>query len=225
VGEKTSRSTSWNWAYRDIDVAMPSQTAEQLFLSYPHLRKHGFDRMLVEVDDVEHVKEVNEKIKALGLETYSLAEYLDREQFTYLLIFSSMTVISLIALLVAALGITNTMLMSVLERVREIGIMKAVGARELHLRMIFLLEGGLVGLVGGALGLLLGWAISFPADAWVKGQVEGRLQIELDRSIFAFPLWLVLSVPFFAWLTTTLAAYYPARRAARVDPIHALRHE
>src|SRR5262249_25667763 len=111
------------------------------------------------------------------------------------------------------------------ERVREIGIMKAVGARELHLRLLFLVEGGLVGLVGGVLGLLLGLALSFPADAWVTSLVESRLKIQLEHSLFEFPLWLVVGIPLVTWLTTPLAAYYPARRAARIDPIQALRHE
>lgn len=213
------------WSYQGQDVVLPLRTAENLYFKFPQFQKHGFDRVIVEVDHIDHVKDVNEKIRALGLESETLSAYIEREQFTYLMIFSSMTVVALIALLVAAIGITNTMLMSVLERVREIGIMKAVGARDLHVRLLFLVEGGLIGLVGGLLGLLLAWATTFPADAWVKSMVERRLNIQLEQSIFAFPWWLVVGVPFFAWLVTTLAAYYPARRAAATDPITALRHE
>jgi putative ABC transport system permease protein len=225
VGGGRPKNILWGWAYDGVDVALPQRTAESLYFKYPRFQKYGFERLQVEVDEIDHVKAVNEQIKAMGVDTYCLAEVLDKEQFTYLLVFASMTIVAGIALLVAALGITNTMLMSVLERVREIGIMKAVGARELHLRLLFLVEGGLLGLVGGLLGLGLGWAASFPADAWVKSLVEGRLDLKLDRSLFAFPPWLVVGVPLFTWLVTTLAAYYPARRAARIDPIQALRHE
>jgi putative ABC transport system permease protein len=225
VGATSSPRAPWHFAYRSVDLAIPARTAEEHYFHFPKFKKQGFERLLVEVDAIENVKAVNDQIQALGLETYSLVDLLDKEQFIYLLVFSTMTIVAVIALVVAALGITNTMLMSVLERVREIGIMKAVGARELHIQSIFLVEGGLVGLVGGLLGLLLGWAASFPADAWVASLVENRLHIKLEQSIFAFPLWLVVGVPLFACLVTTLAAYYPARRASRTDPIKALRHE
>jgi putative ABC transport system permease protein len=117
------------------------------------------------------------------------------------------------------------MLMSVLERTREIGIMKAVGAGNGHLLCIFLLEGALIGACGGGLGLLLGWAASFPGDAWVRSTVQRDLKIELRESIFAFPPWVALTVLLFAVGVTTCAAVYPARRAARVNPVAALRHE
>jgi putative ABC transport system permease protein len=136
-----------------------------------------------------------------------------------------MTLIALVALLVAALGITNTMLMGVLERVREIGIMKAVGARDADIRRAFLMEGALVGLVGGLLGLALARVASVPGDAWVRASVEQRLAVKLTESLFVFPPWLVLGAPLFACLVTTLAAYYPARRAAALNPVAALRYE
>jgi putative ABC transport system permease protein len=117
------------------------------------------------------------------------------------------------------------MLMSVLERVREIGICKAVGARDGHIQAIFLMEGALIGLVGGLLGLAAGWGISFPSDSWLRAQTAQKLKVELEGSLFAFPWWLVLGTPLFAMLVTTLAALYPARRAVRIDPVQALRHE
>jgi putative ABC transport system permease protein len=130
-----------------------------------------------------------------------------------------------VALIVAALGIINTMLMSVLERTREIGIMKAVGARDSHIRAIFLVEGSFIGLIGGLFGLLLSWAASLPGDAWVRSLIATRLNVRLQESIFVFPAWLVLGAPLFAVAITTLAAVYPAHRAARVNPITTLRHE
>jgi putative ABC transport system permease protein len=75
--------------------------------------------------------------------------------------------VALVALLVSSLGIANTMLMSVLERLREIGIMKAVGAANWQLQVLYVIEGGLIGLIGGLLGLVLAWLISFPGDALV----------------------------------------------------------
>jgi putative ABC transport system permease protein len=215
-----------NWLdNHDAEVFVPTRTAEELHDRIPQARDFGFPNARIEVDDVANVKGVVRHIEDMGLQTHSLAQYLEREQFIYLVIFSGMTVVALIALLVAALGIINTMLMSVLERVREIGIMKAVGARGGHIQLIFLVEGALIGIVGGCLGVLLAWAASFPADDWVRSMIEQQVSIRLEQSIFVFPSWLVVSVPLFATGVTTLAAFYPARRAARVNPIAALRHD
>ena len=129
------------------------------------------------------------------------------------------------ALFVAALGIANTMLMSVLERTREIGIMRAVGADDRHLQCIFLVEAALIGLLGGGIGLLLAWTASYPGDAWVRSMVMRDIKIDLTEPIFVFPAWMAVAVQLFAVLATTLAAVYPARYAARIDPVSALRHE
>ena len=131
------------------------------------------------------------------------------------------------ALLVAAVGITNMMLMSVLERTHEIGVMKALGARDRHVQLIFLVEGALLGLVGGGVGLICSWLAALPGNAVAQQLIEKQMQSKLDGSaaVFAFPVWVTLGIPLFASLVTTLAAVYPARRAARVNPITALRHE
>jgi putative ABC transport system permease protein len=113
----------------------------------------------------------------------------------------------------------------VLERTREIGVLKAVGARDGTILLLFLVEGALIGLVGGLLGLLLSWLLSFPGDAWVRSMVNRQLTVKLEESLFAFPWWLVVGAPVFAALTTTLAALLPARRASRINPVEALRHE
>lgn len=215
-----------DWWMDMVDLVLPIQTAVDLFFEVPNHRDTGIDRLLLEADSSEHVKAISREVASLGLRAHSLVELIEREQFTYLLLFAVMNCIAAVALLVAALGIVNTMLMAVLERTREIGVMKAVGARNRHVQMIFLFEGALIGLVGGLIGLLAGWAVSFPADAWVRALIQERMEhVKLEASLFVWPAWLVLSGPFFAGLVTTLAAVYPARRAARVNPITALRHE
>jgi putative ABC transport system permease protein len=215
----------WNWRRQQIEVLLPPGAAEELFGRLPATGEYGFDGALVEVDDIDHVKEVGEKVKAMGLQSDALLDHIEREQFTYLLIFATMTLVALVALVVAALGITNTMLMGVLERTREIGVMKAVGAREGHIQLVFLVEGALVGLAGGLLGLLLAWAASHPADAWMRSLLAQHTTILLKESVFTFPWWLTLGGPAFAGLATTLAAVYPARRASKINPVAALRHE
>jgi putative ABC transport system permease protein len=208
-----------------VDVVLPVQAATDAFFTVAANREAGLPRAMVEADSSENVKEVTRAIGALGLSTTSLVELIEREQFTYIVLLAVMNFIAVVALLVSALGIINTMLMSVLERTREIGVMKAVGARHGHIQAIFLIEGALIGLVGGLLGLVASWSASLPADAWLRSELAARLSLDLRESIFIWPIWLLLGGPLFAVVVTTLAALYPARRAARVDPITALRHE
>src|SRR6185437_1914374 len=138
---------------------------------HPADREQGVAQAVLFVDDIRNVKEVVDQVEALGLGSRSIVEFIARERLTYILIFGGMTCVAGVALLVSSLGIANTMLMSVLERKREIGIMKAVGADNRHLLFIFVVEGGLIGLGGAMIGLLLAWAASFPGDAWVRSMV------------------------------------------------------
>ena len=124
---------------------------------------------------------------------------------------------------VSALGIANTMLMSVLERTHEIGVLKAVGARDGDILGLFLVEGGLIGVLGAGLGLAAAWLGSFPGDRIAKHFVAAKTPMRLEGSVFAFEWWLVVGVPLGVVALAMLAAAYPARRAARLDPLEALR--
>jgi putative ABC transport system permease protein len=209
----------------DSDVLLPYQTAMDLYFRGPGHEKEGVSQAVLLVDTEQNVKDVVTRVKELGLEVRAAVEFIERERLLYLLIFGGMTCVAAVALLVSALGIANTMLMSVLERTREIGIMKAVGADNRDLQFIFLVEGALIGLIGSGIGLLLAWAASYPGDAWVRSMVMRDIKIELKGAIFVFPPWMAVTVLGFTVLVTTLAAVYPARHAARIDPVSALRHE
>jgi putative ABC transport system permease protein len=219
------KKESWSQFPANSDLVLPRRAAVELAFRDPAHREQGLSQAVLFVDDMRNVKEVVDKVEALGLGSHSIVEFVDRERLTYLLIFGGMTCVAAVALLVASLGIANTMLMSVLERRREIGIMKAVGAANWQLQAIFVIEGGLIGVAGGALGLLLAWAISFPGDAWVRSMVHHDMKIHLQGSIFAFPAWIALTVVVCTVGVTIVAALYPARRAAKVDPVTALRHD
>jgi putative ABC transport system permease protein len=219
------RRLPWDPLRTDADAIVPVHAASKMYFQLPGAIERGVDQAIVIVDHEDHVEEVYERIKDLGLNAYAVLEFVERQRLMYLLIFGGMTCVAAVALLVAALGIANTMLMSVLERTREIGVMKAVGASNGQLQSIFLIEGALIGLVGGGLGMLLAWAASFPGDAWVRSIVSRDLKIDLRESVFVFPPWVIASVFGFSVVVTTLAAVYPARRAAKIDPVAALRHE
>jgi putative ABC transport system permease protein len=222
---KEEQRTLWGYTLADADLMVPQRLGEELYERVPAQREQGFHQARVRVDSEEHVKEVHERLTALGLEAYSLVEVVDQVRFNVLLISFATAFVAVVALVVAGLGITNTMLMSVLERTHEIGVMKAVGARDRHVQLLFLVEGALVGLTGGAVGLLLSWLASFPADRVARSLAEKQVHTQLTESLFVFPAWLTVGVPLFVGALTMLAAVYPARRAARVNPITALRHE
>jgi putative ABC transport system permease protein len=223
--EVITGSTTWN-----ADVFLPMNTAEEIFWLSPNNVVNGLQRVLVKADSNDQVNEVAGKIRDLSLREYSLVTLYEEIRRSVILIGLAIAGVACLALLVAALAITNTVMTSVLERTRVIGIMKAVGARNSHIQLIFLVEGALLGILGGALGLLLSWLASYAGDAIVRSVIarllaERRVSRLFAETLFVFPFWLMLGIPLFAGLVTTLAALYPARRAAKLNPVASLRHE
>jgi putative ABC transport system permease protein len=208
---------------RPVDVLIPPGVSRSLYFGRAGMAEQGLPQVSVRVDHERHLRRVEEEIKAMGLETFSLADLLDQVQLNVLLVSIACSFVAAIALVVAAIGITNTMLMSVLERQHEIGVMKAVGARSAQVLALFLVEGGLIGAAGAVIGLLGAWLVSFPGDRIAQHLVATRTPMQLDQSVFVFPAWLVVGVPLAVCALTTLAGLYPARRAASIDPIEALR--
>ncbi|MHB1559496.1 MAG: ABC transporter permease [Isosphaeraceae bacterium] len=217
------------WGMGSEDILLPVRAARDFVLRIPDADEVGFDGAVVTVDEDIQVKGVADRIKATGFGENSLADFIAVVRLNVLLISTATAFIAVVALIVAAIGITNTMIMSVLERMREIGVMKAVGARDGDIRFLFVVEGTLMGLVGSGLGMALSLLSSIPADRIARSILEPQtppaLQGLLDAPLLAFPHWLVLGVPALVCTITTLAAWYPASRAARVDPVTSLRHE
>ena len=213
------RKEAWSQFPASTDLVLPRRAAVELMLRDRARREEGVDQAVLFVDDMRNVKEVINEVEALGMRTQSIINFIERERLTYLLIFGGMTCVAAVALLVSALGIANTMLMSVLERRKEIGIMKAVGAANWQLQALYVIEGGLIGLIGGLLGLILALLISIPGDAWVRSMVHRDMKIDLTGSIFAFPAWIGATVLVFTVGVTIVAALYSARRAANLDPV------
>ena len=213
------------WSAEHAEVLLANEAAAKFYLRAPEHARFGFTQVIITVDQQEHVKDVEKRISALGFNAYSLAQFIDTVRLNVLMITCATAFVAIIALIVAAVGITNTMIMSVLERSHEIGVMKALGARDRHILLIFLTEGAAIGLVGSLIGLALAWLASIPSDSLAKSIIEPQTQTPVKESLFLFPPWLALGVPALVIVITTLAALYPARRAARVDPVTSLRHE
>jgi len=214
-----------NWNVGDAEILLPTAAALAFSVLDPERAESGFGQAFVTVDGEEHVKEVSGRISAMGYNEFSLGSIIDTVRLNVVMITFGMASVAVVALLVAAVGITNTMIMSVLERTHEIGVMKALGARDRHIQLVFLVEGVVIGLAGSSLGLALGWLASFPGDAIAKSIMEPQTHAPVKGTLFLFPTWLVVGVPLLVCLITTLAALYPAWRASRVDPVTSLRHE
>ena len=128
-----------------------------------------------------------------------------------------------LALSVASLGIINTLVMAILERRREIGVLKALGAADRDVRQLFFAEAGVMGLAGGVFGVLLGWGIG-RAIQFATAVYLGRQGMN-SPNIWSVPLWLVLGAVAFAVVISLASGIYPASRAAKLDPVEALRYE
>ncbi len=213
------------WMLRNRGILIPVDSATAFYLRGPTEAEYGFDQVVITVNEEEHVKAVADRIAAMGYNQYSLAGVIDLIRMNVRLITFAMAAVAVVALVVAAIGITNTMIMSVLERTHEIGIMKALGAHDRDIRRIFLVEGTVFGVLGSAVGVALGWLASYPGNAIARRIMEPQVNSTVKGSLLIYPIWLVLGVPAVVCLITTLAAWYPASRAARVDPVTSLRHE
>ena len=207
------------------DVYLPHTTARDFFLSSTVNAELGYSSALVTVDSAEHAAEVEQELRDLGYTAFSVAGVLDRIDETLTIVTVIVAFLTGIALLVSTLGIVNTMITSVLERTREIGVYKAVGASDMQVMCMFLIESAMIGLVGGLLGLGIAALATIPGDAIAARIIAERAAVNFEKSVFVIPLWLILSGPLLGTLTAILAALIPARRAARVDPVRALRHD
>ena len=184
----------------------------------------GYELAVVRVSDPVQLAEVRQKINDLGFGSFSIVDELDEIRTVFLIIDSVLGLLGGISLLVASFGIANTMIMSILERTREIGIMKAIGAEDREIKLIFFVEAAVIGVVGGVVGVLVAWGISALANRLAYRFVlkpQGASFIDF----FDLPLYLTAGAILFALLVSIAAALYPASRAARIDPVRALRHD
>jgi ABC-type antimicrobial peptide transport system permease subunit len=128
-----------------------------------------------------------------------------------------------IALIVAAVGVINTMIMAILERTREIGVMRAVGAKRSTISLLFTFESSILGLMGGLVGIFLGYVLTLIGNPLINNQLKGN-GIK-SANILSLPPWLIISVVVGTTIIGTLAGLYPARKAAKLDPVESLRRE
>lgn len=177
----------------------------------------------VRVRNPKDVPSVESAVKKLGFNTFSIVDATRslRQFFAVLDLF--LGIFGSLALAVASIGIINTLVMAILERRREIGIMKAVGASDSDVRGLFFAEAGAMGVFGGLLGVGLGWTIGRVINLGTN--IYLKRQHFPPEQIWFVPWWLVLGAMIFSIVVSLLSGLYPAGRAARLDPVQALRYE
>lgn len=181
-----------------------------------------YQSIKVKVNDIQQVEEVQEAIKALGFQTYSLTDMVKSMQETSRKIQAILGGIGAVSLLVAAIGITNTMIMSIYERTREIGVMKVLGADLADIKRLFLLEAGMIGFVGGLTGLVFSYGISIFLNRISQGYMRG---MESEIGISVISIELALGALAFATLVGIISGYSPARRAMRLSALEAIKND
>ena len=184
----------------------------------------GYDSAVVRVSDPVALTEVRKKITELGFASFSIVDELDQIRTVFLIVDSVLGLLGGISLLVASFGIANTMIMSILERTREIGIMKAIGAEDREIKLIFFVEAAVIGVFGGVIGVLVAWGIDGIANRLAYRFIlkpQGASFVDF----FSLPPYLSIGAILFALIVSIVAALYPAARAARIDPVRALRHD
>ncbi|HXT26699.1 MAG TPA: ABC transporter permease [Candidatus Eisenbacteria bacterium] len=185
--------------------------------------KPAYVSLTVRVKSPSLVDATEAKIKNMGFGAFSLLDASKSLRIFFSVFDLLLGIFGSLALAVATLGIVNTLVMAILERRREIGVLKALGAADSDVKQLFFVEAGVMGLAGGALGVFFGWligqALTLGTNIYLKRQDLPGVQIS------AVPWWLIGGAIGFAVLVSLMAGLYPASRAAKLNPVDALRYE
>lgn len=185
--------------------------------------KPTYASLTVRAKSPNNVDAIEAAVKKMGFGAFSLLDASKSLRIFFSVFDLLLGIFGSLALAVATLGIVNTLVMAILERRREIGVLKALGAADSDVKRLFFVEAGVMGLLGGIGGVFLGWligrALTLATNIYLKRQDLPSVQIS------SVPWWLVLSAISFAVIVSLIAGLYPASRAAKLDPVQALRYE
>lgn len=203
-------------------MAEDSKTTKRETRSRKSDQENQYDNIKIKIKDMEEVKGIQKQIQALGYQASSLTDMLESMKKTSRAMQAILGGIGAVSLLVAAIGIANTMIMSIYERTKEIGIIKVLGADIADIRRLFLLEAGLLGLGGGILGLTLSYGSS-----WLLNRVAGSFMMNMGggSKISIIEPQLALGALIFATLIGLVSGYAPALRAMKLSALEAIRND
>jgi ABC-type antimicrobial peptide transport system permease subunit len=206
-----------------MEIFASSAASAQALIRDPAQTSRRYPSVTVRVRSAQQTQDVEDQIKKMGFSAFSLNDALQGAKRGFILLDIVLSLIGSIALAVSSLGIMNTMVMSILERTREIGIMKAIGGSDGDIRRIFLIEASAIGFFGGIAGVALGWLVGRVVNIGANIYIQNQGGTPGD--LFSLPFWLIGGAVGFSIAISLLAGSYPAARAAKLDPIQALRHD
>lgn len=222
---ETMGETDWSVIMRLEDVKALNEWATGTRINY---NKTGYNMAVAKVDSVENVLDISDQITEMGFQAYTPQSYVEGINNFYVILQFIFGGVGAIALLVAAIGIANTMAMAILERTREIGLMKAIGATNRDVLTIFLGEAAGIGFIGGLGGVVIGWlagqGLNVLALVYLAQQSSQSGGIPPSVAV-STPLWLPVFALVFAIIIGLLSGLYPALRAATMVPVNALKYE
>ncbi len=205
---------------QNLRIAQPTDMREML---RGNSGKPTYESLTVRVSSPNAVQGVEDAIKGMGFGTFSILDATKNLRLFFTVFDLLLGIFGSLALTVASLGIINTLVMAILERRREIGILKALGAADCDVRRLFFAEAGAMGLVGGVLGVAIGWligrALTFGTNVYLARQELPPIDLS------SIPWWMVVGAIAFSFFVSLAAGMYPASRAARLNPVEALRYE
>jgi putative ABC transport system permease protein len=213
-------------------VFLPLKLAESLHVMLPtDLREIAraasdqpvYSSISVRVKNPAQIQGVEDAIKKMGFTAFSILDASRGLRQFFAVLYAFLGIFGSLALMVASIGIVNTLVMAILERRREIGIMKAIGASDGDVKKLFFAEAGAMGILGGLVGVGLGWAIGEVINLGTN--VYLKRQSLPPEHFWSVPWWLVGGAILFAFVVSMVSGLYPAGRAARLDPVQALRYE
>jgi macrolide transport system ATP-binding/permease protein len=208
-------------------IGVPYQTARSYWERMARANQwqtDEFNSITLVAESSGTVDTVAKEVKDLGYQATTTSDFLKGFSQFITILEIGLSGLAAIALVVACLGIANTMYTAVLERTREIGIMKALGARSADVRGMFLSEAGMIGLLGGAVGLILAGLVAVIGNV-VVNNIANSQGIPLDLTVFRLTWWLIAGALALATVFSALSGFFPALRASRLDPVAALRYE
>ena len=230
AGDIESYNANYYYVYCDVNTlktmlqreyagrAIPGQPTTKTGKPYSFF---AYSSAKVQADDIDHVEELAATIQGMGYRVNTNVEYLKSMQKEFAMVQAVLGGIGAVSLFVAAIGIANTMMMSIYERTKEIGVIKVLGCSLRNIKQMFLMEAAFIGFIGGVIGNLLSFLMSFIINL-LTGHGSA---IGLDGNISYIPLWLVLTSMLFAVFVGMAAGYFPALRAMRLSPLAAIRNE
>jgi ABC-type lipoprotein export system ATPase subunit/cell division protein FtsX len=213
-------------ASRTVDLGLKERTEiKAWWYGRPDtLSTDGYDNLIVQAIDERAVPKILEAAEAMNLQAQSLGAFLEIANRVLTILQALLGSVGGLALLVATLGVANTMMMAIYERTREIGVLKALGATNGEVRRMFTADAMLLGIIGGFMGVIIGTLLGRLVD-WIGHrymEAEGMTGV---GTLSIVPPWLAIGALVFAAFIGILGGLYPAARAARLDPVAALRHE